>query len=415
MRSTFSILFYINRNKVKADDTTAILCRISIDGKQSVITTGIYCKPEEWNAGKGVLRIGESQIKNERANNRLNVFRNRIEQTYESILKKTGVVSAELLKNTIVGVNSTVGMLLQAGETELERLRLRSLEIASTSTFRQSKLTQRNLKEYLYYRGMEDISFSDITEEFGESFKLFCKGELGFSSSHTNRHLCWLNRLIYIAVDQEILRANPLEELAYEKKDPPKLKYITRSELKRIMETPMHSSMMELVRRTFIFSAFSGLAYVDMQRLYPRHIGKTARGRMYIRKRRVKTNVEAFIPLHPVAEQILKLYNTTDDTSPVFPLPANRNVIWNDINQIGIVAGLKEGLSYHKSRHSFGTLLLSAGISIESIARMMGHANISTTQGYAKVTDDKISQDMDRLIERRKTMHNNANELVTTK
>src|SRR5690606_19264229 len=114
--------------------------------------------------------------------------------------------------------------------------------------------------------------------------------------------LCWLNRLVYIAVDQEILRANPLEDVAYEKKEPPKLKYITRSELKRIMETPMHSRMLELVRRMFIFSSFSGLAYVDMQRLYPRHIGKTAAGRLYIRKKRVKTNVEAFIPLHPVAE-----------------------------------------------------------------------------------------------------------------
>jgi site-specific recombinase XerD len=407
MRSTFSILFYINKNKVKADGTTAILCRISIDGKQSVITTGIYCAPENWNARKG-------STDNERNNICLAKFRAKLEQAYESILKKTGVVSAELLKNTIAGVNAAATMLLQAGETELERLRLRSLEIASTSTYRQSKLTQRNLKAFINFQGKEDIAFESITEAFGESFKLFCKGELGFSSSHTNRHLCWLNRLIYIAVDQEILRANPLEELTYEKKDAPKLKYITRSELKRIMETPMHSRMMELVRRTFIFSAFSGLAYVDMQNLYPRHIGKTARGRLYIRKKRVKTDVEAFIPLHPVAEQILKLYNTTDDTSPVFPLPVNRNVIWNDINQIGIVAGLKEGLSYHKSRHSFATLLLSAGISIESIAKMMGHANISTTQGYAKVTDDKISQDMDRLIERRKTMQNTAVQTAIT-
>lgn len=405
MRSTFSILFYINRNKVKVDGTTAVLCRITIDGKNTVISTGIFCTPKEWNSKKG-------EIKDERSNNKLIAFRNRIEQTYEHILKNTGLVSAELLKNTVVGVNATPTMLLQAGEAELERLRLRSLETGSTSTYRQSKLTQRNLKSFVCSRAMKDIAFETIAEEFGEAYKMFCKGELRFSSSHTNRHLCWLNRLIYIAVDQEILRTNPLEDVVYEKKDSPKLKYITKSELKRIMETPMHSWMLELVRRTFIFSSFSGLAYVDMQRLYPRHIGKTAEGRLYIRKKRVKTNVEAFIPLHPVAEQILSLYNTTDNTKPVFPLPENRDVIWNDINQIGIIVGLKENLSYHKSRHSFGTLLLSADISIESIAKMMGHANISTTQGYAKITDDKISQDMDRLMERRKTMNNNATQSV---
>lgn len=49
MRSTFSILYYINRGKVKTDGTTAIMCRITIDGKSSVFTTGYYCNPECWN------------------------------------------------------------------------------------------------------------------------------------------------------------------------------------------------------------------------------------------------------------------------------------------------------------------------------------------------------------------------------
>jgi site-specific recombinase XerD len=150
-----------------------------------------------------------------------------------------------------------------------------------------------------------------------------------------------------------------------------------------------------------------------MHRLYPHHIGKTAEGRLYIRKQRVKTNVEAFIPLHPVAEQILMLYNTADDSKPVFPLP-KRDIIWFEIQQIGIATGLKDSPSYHQSRHSCGTLLLSAGIAIESIAKIMGHANIATTQGYAKVTDTKISEDMDKLMARRK-MNDLETELTNEK
>ena len=150
---------------------------------------------------------------------------------------------------------------------------------------------------------------------------------------------------------------------------------------------------------------------MDIHRLYPHHIGKTAEGRLYIRKQRVKTNVEAFIPLHPIAEQLLMLYNTTDDTKPVFPLPV-RDMIWYDINQIGVALGLKGNLSYHQSRHSFGTLAISAGLSIESIAKIMGHANISTTQGYAQITEQKISADMDKLMERRKTMKNSAAKTI---
>ena len=403
MRSTFKILSYINRNKVKADGTTAVLCRISIDGKQAVITTGIYCRPEDWNSKR-------SEIKEERSNNQLRAFHERIEQTYESILKQQGVISAELLKNTITEANSVPTMLLQAGEAERERLRLRAIEINSTSTYRQSKVSQSNLRDFLLSRRLKDIAFTDITEEFGESYKIHLRSKT-YRAGHINHCMTWLNRLIYIAVDRELIRFNPIADVAYEKKEPPKLQHISRNELKAIMERPMPDRLQELTRRTFIFSAFTALAYVDVKGLYPRHIGKTAEGRLYIRIHRKKTDVEAFIPLHPIAEQILSLYNTADDTRPIFPLP-NRNQIWYCINEIGFLAGVKGNLSYHQSRHTFGTLLLSAGIPIESISKMMGHTNISSTQVYAKVTDDKISEDMDRLIKRRKTMQNSANQTV---
>ena len=391
MRSTFSILFYINRNKVKSDGTTAVMCRISIDGKTSVLSTGISCNHSSW--------------KQENKNNKeLTRLKTTIEQTYEQIIKSTGVISAELLKNTIVGVNKVSTTLLQAGEQERERLRVRSIEIQSTSSYRQSKTTQLNLTDFIHSRGLEDIAFSDINEEFGESFKLFLKRDLNYSTSHINHCLCWLNRLIYIAVDRDIIRCNPLEDVKYEKKKSPQIRHITRNQLKLLMSTPMQDRMMELARRMFIFSSFCGLAYVDILRLYPHHIGKTSDGRLYIRQRRGKTKVEAFVPLHPIAQRILFMYNTTDDTKPVFPLP-NRDLLWRDINAIGIAYGFKQNLSHHQSRHTFGTLLLSEGISIESIAKMMGHTNISSTQIYAQITDQKISEDMDKLIERRNQLN----------
>ena len=385
MRSTFSILYYINRGKVKADGTTAILCRITIDGKKSVFSTGYYCDPDSWNAKNG-------EVKDTRTNNLLIALRAKIETSYENLLKETGMVTAEMLKNEITCVASIPTSLMKTGEEERERLRIRAEVINSTSSYRQSK--------YLLSLGMRDIAFEDITEDFGWGYKLYLKAK-GCGAGHINHCLTWLNRLIYIAVDREIIRFNPLADVSYEKKPDNKLKHISRAELQRIMEQPMPEKRQELTRRIFIFSAFTGLSYVDVKRLYPSHIGTTADGRRYIRINRKKTDVESFVPLHPVAEQILSLYNTTNDKEPIFPLP-NRNSLWFCIHEIGILAGVKENLSYHASRHSFGTMMLSAGIPIESISKMLGHTNIKTTQGYARVTDDKISEDMDKLMERRK-------------
>ena len=399
MRSTFSILYYINRGKVKTDGTTSILCRITVDGKSSVFATGYYCNPKNWNAKTG-------EVKDARANNLLVGLRSKIETSYSNLLKDVGMVTAEMLKNEITHVATVPVTLLKAGEEERERLRIRSEVIDSTSSYRQSKSSQVYLHEYLLSLGMRDIAFEDITEDFGWGYKLYLKTK-GCGNGHINHCLTWLNRLIYIAVDREILRFNPLADVPYEKKPDYKLKHISRAELQRIMEQPMPERLQELTRRAFIFSAFTGLSYVDVKRLYPSHIGTTADGRKYIRINRKKTDVESFIPLHPVAEQILSLYNTTDDSRPIFPLP-KRDMLWYCIHEIGIVAGVKENLSYHASRHSFGTLTLSAGVPIESISKMMGHTNIRTTQGYAKVTDDKISKDMDRLMERRNATGGNS-------
>lgn len=394
MRSTFSILFYINRSKVKADGTTAVMCRISIDGKNSTVTTGIYCRPEDWDSKKQEIGII-------RENNLLKEFRQRVEHTYEDIIKEQGVTSAVLLKNTITKPDMVAVNLLQAGEVERERLRVRSKVINSKSSYHQSKLTHKNLSDFIASLGMDDILFTDITERFGNSFKDFLKQELGYQSSHINHCLRWLNRLIYIAVDQGIIRANPIADVKYEKKAPPQLRHISRNELQCLMRTPMPDQRKELIRRAFIFSVFTGLSYVDIRNLYPRHIEKTTEGRVFIRINRAKTKVEAFIPLHSVALQILSLYNKSDSSQPVFPLP-KRDMIWHEVHQIGFVMGRSKNLSYHMARHSFGTLMLSSGVPIESISKMMGHTNISTTQVYAKVTDDKISEDMDKLIARRK-------------
>ena len=191
---------------------------------------------------------------------------------------------------------------------------------------------------------------------------------------------------------------------------------LSREDFEKIrdVEIPAWRTTHILARDLFLFACYMGLAYVDIMLLHPHHIGRTADGRRYIRINRKKTNVEAFIPLHPIAEQILDLYNTTDDTKPVFPLPS-RDEMWFEIHELGVAIGRKENLSYHQSRHSFGTFLISEGIPIESIAKMMGHSGIRTTQRYAEVTDKKISKDMDNLMAFRRAYGTGASREKKTK
>lgn len=405
MRSTFALLFYINRSKVKADGTTAVMCRITIDGKNTALTTGIYCKPEDWNPKKQEIAVT-------RDNNRLQDYRAKIERLYYSVLKDEGVVSAEILKNRITRQAVVPSTLLKMGEVERERLRVRSVQIKSKSSYRHSGYYQNYLRQFLDTMNKEDIAFADITEQFGRDYKAYLIKNKNFGASQINHCMCWLNRLVYLAVDNEIIRANPLEEIDYERKPEPRRLHVTEEEFKKILSSPMNDAHAELGRRCFIFSSLTGLAYVDTQALHPHHISKTVDGRRYIRINRQKTKVESFIPLHPIAEQILDLYNTTDDTKPVFPLPS-RDAMWFDIHELGVGIGKEENLAYHQARHSFGTFLVNAGVCTESIAKMMGHADIRSTKFYARISDKKISVDMDALIKRREEEGLSRNEIAS--
>lgn len=112
MRSTFSVLFYINRNKTKKNGKAAVLCRITVDGRSAVIATGEECAPEAWQTKSG--ETGDRKI-----NLRLQALRERIEASYTTLLRREGVVSVERLKLRLQGVNETPTMLLETSAEEL--------------------------------------------------------------------------------------------------------------------------------------------------------------------------------------------------------------------------------------------------------------------------------------------------------
>lgn len=181
--------------------------------------------------------------------------------------------------------------------------------------------------------------------------------------------------------------------------------------MKILMNHTFDNKRLEIVRDLFIFAAFTGLSYIDIKTLTADEIITSADGAKWIKTRREKTKTPVIVKLLDIPLLIIEKYKLARIGGFIFTVP--RNDICNlRLKDIAKECGIKHYLTFHQSRHTFGTLLLSAGIPIESISKMMGHTNISTTQTYAKVTDDKISEDMDKLIERRKMMQNNATQTM---
>ena len=387
MRSTFKILFYINKNKTKADGTTSILCRITIDGSNVVITTGESITPHDWSVKRG-------ETTDKKTNQRLKTFREEIEQGYNTLLYKYGAVSAELLKNYLQGIGRTPTTLLALSAEELKAQQ----ESKSEGTYCNNRSSDRQLNSFVRSRGEDDIPLTALTMDFFEDYRFYLKKE-GYVPATTNRHLCWLSRLMYRAVSQGTIRFNPFEEVKYEAVEY-KPRFLSKGDVAKLLAFPLQDEGAELSRRMFLFSVFTGLAFADLQSLRASQIETNSEGKRYIRKARQKTEVESLIPLHPIAEQILSLYTKEKSKGDykIFPDTISKGKLLTHLKTIGLACGIRTPLTYHMARHSFGTLTLEAGIPMESIAKMMGHSSIASTQIYAQVTDKKISEDMDRIL-----------------
>ena len=401
MRSTFKILFYINRQKTKADGNTAILCRITIDGKSTAITTGEECNPSGWNSKQGLTT-------DRKTNQRISEFRELVENTYRDILVKDGVVSVELIKNRLQGIATNPTTLLAMSRAELQAVKESVGRSRAEGTYLNLFHSGRNLREFVENQGVHDIPIGTITEDLFEEYRFFLK-KRGLKASTVNTNLCWLSRLMFRAVSKRIIRCNPFENAKYEKEEK-KIRFLQKSDVMKLMAMRMNDRETELARLMFVFSCFTGMAIADMENLEYSHIQTAADGQKYIRKERQKTKMEFIVLLHPIAETIINQCKKEQPSMKemqtvkgkgddfIFHCACSRSVMSAKLSIVGKACGIRERLSYHMARHTFGTMSLSAGIPIESIAKMMGHASISSTQIYAQVTDNKISEDMDRLI-----------------
>ena len=389
MRSTFNILFYINRSKLRTDGTTAILCRITIDGSKVVMSTGESISPKDWS-------VKRQETNDKKLNQRLQSFREKIEQGYNTLLLQFGAVSAELLKNHLQSVGSNPTTLLALSREELSIVQ----STRASGTYQSCRSYHRQLESFVESKGVVDIPLTTLTMDFFDDYRIYFKRK-GYALSSTKQNLFWLSRLMYRAVSQQTIRYNPFEGAKYERVER-KIRCLGKTDVARLLAMPLQNEQAEFVRRIFIFSVFTGLAFADVNKLRYCDIETNNAGVHYIRQYRKKTGVESITPLHPIAEQILSLYPLKDKTedNPIFATSQSRMQIGMHLKAVGLACGIRQNLSFHVARHTFGTLTLEAGIPIESIAKMMGHSSIASTQIYAQITDQKISRDMDRLMER---------------
>jgi len=399
MRSTFSILFYINRNKQKKNGKCPVMGRITVDSKVSQFSIQEEIEPGLWSVKRG-CSLGESKSDKE-LNRKLKEYRQSLRAHYDRLVEENAYVTVENLKDALLKGNSCEAMLLSEFKAHNEEY-FKSVGISKAkSTYDSYIHAYKSLEKFITHKyNLSDIAFRDLQYSFIEDFEFFLRVNLNFAANTVFNVVMKLKYMIHRAIHKGIIRKNPFADFVC-KPEATTRRWLSKAELDIIMQTPMKDKETEWVRVLFVFAAFTGLAFADLYHLKHKNISTDDKGITWIRINRKKTGTGSIIPMLTIPQKIYNKYKMTG-TNPegyVFDVPSH-SLITFYLKKIKKTLNFK-ALSFHMSRHSYATTVcLSHGVPIETLCRMMGHKNISTTQIYAKITNQKVEEDMQALEKR---------------
>ena len=398
MRSTFNILFYINRQKIKKNGKCPIMGRITIDGKIVQYSAKEEIEPKFWNPQKGCCIEKGNECK--RINIRLNELRTEIEQYYQKDIERSGYVTAEGIKNAIQGIGTNEVTLLKEFALMKEEIK-NSIGIThAQKTYYRYGNAYNVIRDFLKYKyGANDIEFSRINKQFMEDYHFYLLTVRNFSTYTIQNYVRFLKHTIERAVNKEIIYRNPVRRFYADGRKSSR-RWISREDLNTILSTPHPVRNVNKVRNLFIFATFTGLAYIDIYNLKWSDIKMDKDGHTWIFKDRTKTTTECCIPLLDIPLFIIDNFKGKKNTDKVFDFfcytTMNKHLI-----TLQKFYKFKSPLTFHMARHSWATTIcLSNGVPIETLSRTMGHRSIKTTQIYAEVTNMKMDEDM-KLLETR--------------
>ncbi len=394
-RSTFAILFYINRTKIRKDGTCQLLCKVSIDAEWEQIGTKASVNPDIWNP-----ETGRADGRSENAvtvNRAIDELTRGITNHYNHIKKSLGFVTAELVKNAVKGIGQKPVTLLALFREHNEEFKKRIGVDRIKETYDSYQRSYKHLAAFIQEKkGVEDITLRSLDKVFYDDFEIFLQTDCKMKPKTVHEHLYRLKKMTMRAVSQGTLRRDPYCRL-HPELPKRKSRHLKLEDLKTLMSTQIDKPNLQRVRDWFIFSTFTGLAYADLKRLSVNDITQAEDGSWWIHIKRQKTDTPSVIKLLDVPLRIIEKYKHERQGDKVFNL-YTREYLIRLTRELGEEYGFS--LTFHKARHNFGThMTLSLGVPLETVSKMMGHTNITTTQIYAQVTDKKVDEDMKRLKE----------------
>ena len=397
MRNTLKVLFYVKRAARARDGNLPIYGRITIRGRRIGFSTHLAVAPAAWDVAQN--RVLGRSVEAARLNRELDRLRLEAERCYEQLCLSSADVSPEQVRDALLETHLSPTRLIDYFRRHNQQFALRVGIDRSQSSLYRYESTLRHLEAFLpEHTAREDVALSEVDRHLLTAFHRYLLHTCARRPNTVWVYLSALKHLLRRARAEGLMQHDPFLDYKLQSEYVQRT-FLSEDELTRLMSLTGLSRSQELLRDSFLFSAFTGLSFVDLKQLTPDHV--TLRGRRHwIELARQKTGVQVQVCLLDLPLMILRKWEPHIRSECYFPLPSN-GWVNRSLVQLMARAGIEKRVTFHAARHTFATTIaLSKGVSIETISKLLGHSSIRTTQIYATVTHDYLNLQLDRLSKR---------------
>lgn len=401
-KNTFGIQFITRVNRIK-DGKAPIYARITVDKERIEISLKRTIAPADWNTLKGQARGSRKEMAE--LNTYLEQIRSRFTECYQEIQLKKQLITASGIKSLFLGEEEKQFTLTKLVSYHNESMK----SVLTQGTLKNYATTQKYILKFLKTKKKtSDIFLTEINYRFIIDFELFLRNhkpedhQKPMQNNGVMKHLERLRKMLTLALKMELIIKDPFVKykLHFDKVE---RDYLTESELCSIEDKEFSIERLQIAKDLFIFSCYTGLAYVDVMKLNPDKVSIGIDKQYWITTKREKTSTPVRIPILPKAWELMQKYQDHPrviSCGTIMPRMSNQKLN-GYLKEVADICGVTKNLTFHMARHTFATTVtLLNGVPIETISKMLGHTKISTTQIYAKVVEQKVSQDMLQLQEK---------------
>lgn len=400
-RSSLKILFLIKKSRELKNGETPIFLRITVNGDRTETTIKRYVKEKNWDPLRQKIK-GNSEESNS-INDYLQSIRMQLYSYQKDFEEKGKEVTARNLSNAFLGIDENKWRLLDLFQKHNDEMKLLIGIDYSPLTLQRYETAVNHLKIYLKKNyNKEDISLMEIDLKFIKDFEFYLKVSAKCQHNSAMKHVKSLKKIINLALANDFIRKNPFA--AYKMTTvKTERNHLTEQELETIYNHKFDIRRLEVIKDLFIFQCYSGLAYKDLSQLEQGHIQIGMDNKKWIYMKRAKTGVSFKVPLFEIHEKIIAKYSDSIElqiSGKLLPVPSNQKMNAY-LKEIATICKVDKNLNTHQGRHTYATtVMLSNGIPIESVSKLLGHTKILTTQIYAKVLETKVTDEIQFLREK---------------